>query len=367
MAGTPAPVAASASAPANAPAAERTASSPERPAAAITPAATPGVAPAPPGDATIALVLPLESPDYARVAAAVRDGFLAAAGAAKATDRCRVIGHGDQGVLGAFEAARSMGVAVVVGPLLRDDLRALVAANAPLPVTLALNQLDDAAALPPLVYTLALSVEGDARPLAQRMRGNGATSVVVIGNDTPISKRFAAAFGGEWLLAGGGPVESVRFDPRPDGLSALRGALARSNASAAVLALDGQDAAIARNFALRVPVYGLSLVNQSHAPAVLADLEGLQFVEIPWLARPDDRAFAKLPRRDMGNTVLDRLYALGLDAFAVAQALVHGAPERLDIDGATGRLTLSGGRHVEREGVLAVFRGGQVVPADAAR
>lgn len=317
--------------------------------------------------ATIALVLPLDSPDYARVAAAVRDGFLAAADAAKATGRCRVIGHADNGVLGAFEAAKSAGAAIIVGPLVRDDLRALAASGQSLPVTLALNQLDDAAPLPPQVYTLALSVEGDARALAQRMRVDGATTVVVIRNDSPISKRFATAFRGEWLLAGGGPAEDVRFDPRPDGLSALRGALSRSAASAAVLALDGQDAAVARNFVLRIPVYGLSLVNQPHAPSVLADLEGLQFVDIPWLVTPSDSSLAKLPRREMGNLVLDRLYALGLDAFSVANAFARGVPDRFEIEGATGRLTLAGGRHVAREGVLAVFRGGQVVPANAFR
>jgi len=313
------------------------------------------------------LVLPLDSPDYARVAAAVRDGFLAAAEAASAAGRCRVIGHGDGGVLGAFEAARSLGAAVVVGPLVRDDLRALAASGRTLPDTLALNQLDDAVPLPPQVRTLALSVESDAHTLVQRMRGNGATSVAVIGNDSQISRRFVAAFNGEWLLAGGGPPEVIRYDPRPDGLTALRGSLAKSTASAAVLALDGQDAAIARNFVLRIPVYGLSLVNQPHPPSVLADLEGLQFVDVPWLVTPSDPALARLPRRDMGSLLLDRLYALGLDAFSVAKALASGVPGRLEIDGATGRLTIDAGQQIMREGVLAVFQGGQVVPADAPR
>ena len=370
----PPPPAAAVTAPA--PASTPPAAIPATPIAAPTAAAAPGGAardatppPAVPSrDAvTIALVLPLDSPDYARVAQAVRDGFLAAAEAARATGRCRVIAHGDDGVLGAFEAARTLGAAVVVGPLVRDDLRVLAASGQPLPLTLALNQLDDATTLPPQVYTLALSVESDARALAQRMRDHGATSVAVIGNDTPISRRFATAFNGEWLLAGGGPIESIRFDPRPDGLTHLRTVLSKSAASAVVLALDGQEAAIARNFVLRVPVYGLSLANQPHAPSVLADLEGLQFVELPWLVTPSEGALAKLPRREMGNLLLDRLYALGLDAFAVAQAFAGGVPERLAIDGATGRLALGAGQQVVRDGVLAVFRLGQVVPADAPR
>jgi hypothetical protein len=315
----------------------------------------------------IALVLPLDAPDYARAATAVRDGFLAAAQSASAADRCRVIAHDDKGVLAAFEAAKALGASVVVGPLVRDDLRRLAESRDVLPLTLALNQLDEATVLPPQVYTLALSVEGDARALARRMRDGGATTVVVIGDDSPISRRFAAAFQGEWLLAGGGPAESIRFDARPDGLTVLRGALSRSNASAAVLALDGPDAAVARSFALRIPVYAISLVNQPHEPAAMADLEGVRFIEAPWLVTPDLPTLAKLPRRDTGNVLLDRLYALGLDAFQVARAFVRGVPERLEIAGATGQLTLAEGRHFVRDGVLAEFRRGQVVPADATR
>ena len=69
------------------------------------------------------------SPAYARAAEAVRDGFLAAAEAAGAKDKCVVIGHKDDGVLAAFDEARARGVRVVVGPLLRDDLKTLAIAD----------------------------------------------------------------------------------------------------------------------------------------------------------------------------------------------------------------------------------------------
>jgi len=127
------------------------------------------------------------------------------------------------------------------------------------------------------------------------------------------------------------------------------------------------DAAVARSFALRVPVYAISLVNQPHQSAAMADLEGVRFIDVPWLVTPDVPTLAKLPRRDTGNVLLDRLYALGLDAFQVARAFVRGVPERLEIAGATGQLTLAEGRHFARDGVLAEFRRGQVVPADAPR
>ena len=57
---------------------------------------------------------------------------------------------------------------VAVGPLVRDDLKALALADADLPWTIALNQLDDATPMPPAIYTFPLTVESDGRTLAQR-------------------------------------------------------------------------------------------------------------------------------------------------------------------------------------------------------
>lgn len=309
--------------------------------------------------------MPLQSPDYARAAEAVRDGFLAAAEAARESQRVRVIGHGDDNVMDGFEGAKSIGARVVVGPLVRDHLRALAAIDAPLPLTLALNQLDEGATLPPQVYTLALAVESDARVLARRMRADNVRNAIVIGGDAPLMKRFANAFAAEWLVAGGGPPLGFAFDAGVDGLGVLRRELAKTTADGALIALDGPAAALARSFVPRLPAYASSLVNQPLEPSAARDLEGVTFVDLPWIVTPQDPAFERLPRRPRDNLVLERLYALGLDAFAVARAFVDGVPDRLEIAGATGRLTLTDGRQLAREGALAVFRQGLIVPAPA--
>ena len=319
---------------------------------------------APVDGADIALVLPLQSQDYARAAEAVRDGFLAAADATGATKRVRVIGHSDDGVIGAFEKARSLGARVVVGPLVRDDLRTLATSDLPLPLTLALNQLDDSVALPPQIYTLALAVESDARVLARRMRADNVQNAIVIGGGAPLMRRFATAFAGEWLLAGGGAPQGFPFDASPDGLGVLRRELARTNADGALIALDGFAAALARSFVPRLPAYASSLVNQSLEPQVARDLEGVVFVDLPWIVTPQHPSLARLPRKPRDNLVLERLYALGLDAFAIARGFTSGVPKELQLAGATGRLTLAEGRQFHREGTLAVFRQGLVVPAD---
>ena len=310
-------------------------------------------------------MLPLEASDYARAAEAVRAGFVAAAQSAGASSRIHVIGHGEGNVLGGFEGARSVGARVVVGPLIRDDLRVLASSDRPLPLTIALNQLDDAMELPRAVYTLALAIESDARVIARRMRADRVQSVAVIGGDGPLMKRFASAFAGEWLLAGGGPPQSFAFDATSDGLSILQRGLSKAAADGALIALDARSAPLARSFVPRLPAYASSLVNQTLEPAAARDLEGVVFVDLPWIVTPDAPALANLPRQPMASPVLDRLYALGLDAFAVASAFVDGVPERLSIAGATGTLTLAEGNQIRREGALAVFRGGLVVPADA--
>src|SRR5512135_1073496 len=114
------------------------------------------VIPPPPTSDRIALILPLDVPEFERAAAAVRDGFLDAATAANAKNRVVIIAHGVDGVIPAFETARQRGVSVAVGPLVRDDLKTLVLSGAELPWTLALNQLEGSTPLPRAIYTFSL-------------------------------------------------------------------------------------------------------------------------------------------------------------------------------------------------------------------
>src|SRR3569623_1358456 len=106
---------------------------------------------------SIALVLPLEAPAYARVADAVRAGFMAAAAAAGMTARCEVI-----------------------GPLARDDQTTLAIAGGEWPNTVALNQLDDGSPLPPNTWSLALSGESDARVLARAAMRDGVKAIDIV-------------------------------------------------------------------------------------------------------------------------------------------------------------------------------------------
>jgi outer membrane PBP1 activator LpoA protein len=308
----------------------------------------------------LALVLPLESPLYGRAAEAVRAGFAAAAAVPRA--RYTVIAHGDGGVVAAFTRARQAGARVIVGPLVRDDLKAIAAAGGDLPWTIALNQLDESSALAPRIYTLALAVESEGVQLAQRAQADGARTVAIIGNDSALQQRFAGAFIGQWILQGGAPPVTFRLDRATDMLALLRREVAKAAPDAVLLALDATETALVRPYLGQVIAYTSSQVNDRQTPESLRDLDGVRFVELPWLADPGSPVFARIARPDYGSPTLERLYALGIDAFHVGEIFVDGAPATLELDGATGHLVLDRSGQFLRVVTLMQFRDGEIVP-----
>jgi len=326
-------------------------------------AAAPSPAPAyQPSNDHIALVLPLQSPLYGKAAEAVRAGFLAAANAAGSTSRVQVIGHGDDGVLPAVAEASTSGVALIVGPLTRDDLKTVLAMAPIRPRMLALNQPDEGITLPGDTYAVALAVEGDATQLARRAYADGVRAMVAVVSDSPLQRRFANAFIAAWEREGGKAPRLYRFDPNPDVLALLRREVAAQSPDAVLLAVGSDEAAIAKSFLPPGPVYASSQITDNVSPQMLRDLEGVRYVEIPWLADPSAPAFARLPKSGFDDPVLDRLYALGLDAFALAELLANPVPpQRVEFEGATGHLSLTPSRGFAREGRLMIVHEGQSV------
>jgi len=322
--------------------------------------------PAPPTSNLIALILPLDEPAFQRAASAVRDGFFDAAAAAGRSGDCIVIGHARDGVAAAFAQARAKGVRVAVGPLVRDDLKTLALANADLPWTLALNQLDDGTPLPAAIYTFPLTVESDGRTLARRALAAGAHSIDVIEGDSPLMKRLATSFAAEWTGKGGEAPAAIRFDPAPDALTAMRRSLARNVPDAVLLAVNGERASLLKPFIGGIDAYASGLAFERPTTAVARDLDGVRVVEIPWLLTPDAPEFAAFKRRDFDSDSLARLYALGLDAYRIAASFGNGPPDRFELEGATGHVSLGPRHEFQRAGRIGVYRDGMLVPLESA-
>ncbi len=322
--------------------------------------------PAKPSGPDIALVLPLESAAYGRAAAAVRAGFAAAADLAKVP--VGVISSPDGDPVAGFVAAQEQGAKVVVGPLVRDDLRTLAGAGIDLPVTIALNQMDDGMPLPERLYSLSLAIEIEGRQLARIVVASGAKSIGVISVGGALQRRFASAFVDELLAQGAGPPETFRFDRAPEALTALRKDLGRSAPlDAVLLAVDGTDVALLKSFVGIVPCFTSSQVGDASRTETRRDLDGVYFLELPWLVEGLSPDPGRLPRGNYTNAALQRLYALGIDAFRVARLFVDGAPDSLELDGVTGHLRLTSSRSFTRESQLMRFRAGAAEPSPPPR
>jgi outer membrane PBP1 activator LpoA protein len=109
-----------------------------------------------------------------------------------------------------------------------------------------------------------------------------------------------------------------------------------------------------------LPAYGTSQINPGPSAASFLDLSDVRFVDMPWLLQPDHPAVMVYSRGGpRAPDELERLRALGIDAFRIAQELYAGKRE-LDLDGVTGRLTLGPDGQIRRTLPVALIAGGQI-------
>lgn len=325
-------------------------------------AAQPGTAAATPQQIPhIALLLPLNSKTFGRHAAALRDGFQAAAktqGRMLLPVREYAVSAEVANVLEGYRTAAAAGAQVIVGPLTRDAVTAL-AFGEPVPVpTLALNVPDEVGRIPGNLYLLSLQVEAEARQAARLAYRDGRRNAITISGSGPVQRRMQAAFASEFFRLGGIVTTDATYAPNPERLKSI--ARSSSTADMYFLALAYAEARIARPYLGATPVYATSSVHAGdQGPLAGFDLAGVNFVDMPWLLEPNHAAVMIYPRPRLGSTMdLERLYALGVDAWRVAQLLLTGARD-IRLDGVTGQLTLGADGHIERELVAGRYINGR--------
>jgi outer membrane PBP1 activator LpoA protein len=360
---------------------------PGHPGAAFVPTSTqsPGRdAPTPPATlaagsaARIALLLPL-SGRQEPAGKAIRDGFAAAwfaSGPSGSRARIAVYDTAAAGVAAAYQEAIAEGAQAVAGPLLREDVAALVAAlPAGLPVaTLALNAYTAPAGTttPAFLYQFALDPEQEARAAARRIATDGHQRGVALFPDSPWGQRVHDAFVAE-LQAAGVTLTSAQYYPpgAKDYAGPLRAALGRFG-GAGDRRSDGSTSAAARNpaderaegpqfaFVAATPqaarairpqlrfqmTYDLPIYSTSDAwdPGVraAADMDGLVFPEMPWLLYGGQGApelWDAVQGSDWAGRARGRLrlYAFGYDAYRLVQQL-GSSNVAAGVDGLTGLL-----------------------------
>lgn len=346
----------------------------------------------------IALLLPLTS-DFAIAAQAVRDGFLAMHARTPEAERPRVtvydLGPDPTQAPQVYDRAVQEGAQVIVGPLGREAADAIVRDGGLDVPTLLLSHTDEQPAGAARLFQFGLPPEQEARQAAERAYLDGCRQAGVLYPSGAWGERLMNAYAGYWQRLGGlvlatqpyaesesdysEPIkrllnvhesesrkrmiekqigQRLMFEPRP-----------RQDVECIFLAASPRSGRLIKpqlNYhrARTVPVYATSHIYTGKPNrAQDADLDGIQFGDMPWMLAQNGRVAELRKTLQIGwpyvGTDLDRLYALGIDSYAILPHL-----NRISTDGSarfqgvTSGLSLDPDGRLHRQLAWARFRNG---------
>lgn len=313
----------------------------------------------------IALLLPTESDSFARAADAVRAGFLEAWKKQPKRSlpvRLYAVSDDAQQVLAAYRKALAAGAQLVVGPLTRNGVTALAASPALITVpTLALNVPERAGKPAAKLYMLSLQIDAEARQVAQLALSEGRRKAFTVSEPTALARRMREAFVEEFSRGGGHHIADYAYTNDPVALERMKQAAGLGVADMVFLAVDSGKVRASRAPMSQITAYGTSQLNPgSAARAGAGELADVRFVDMPWMVQPDHPAvmiYGRPAARESDD--LERLYALGIDAFRVAEDLLAGKQD-IDLDGVTGRLRLGPNGQFRRGLLITLIDGGRL-------
>lgn len=336
----------------------------------------------------IALLLPTQSESLRNAAEMVRAGFQAGYERSPQGIDVQLVETGDaaQDVLTGFNAA-SIEHDIVVGPLSRTGVTAVAQSGNLQRPTVALTTPDTSGdvplVLPAQMLPIGLSVEDEAKQVAAWAAGQHPhAKALVVFTGSAWQRRAARAFEQHWQSLGreSEPVELQAGDGFVNARALLqfKQQMLPDVPMLIFAALDARQARQVRSLmGPGLPLYGTSQLNplppaqlQSQAPIdKLPDMDGVRLVDIPWLLQPEHPAVMAYPVLPpvpgaVRSADLERLYALGIDAYRVAHEIAMQR-RSFEIDGVTGRLAVSlddAGARFARIAEKAVYRNGTVVP-----
>lgn len=298
------------------------------------------------------------------------------------------------------------GASIVVGPLLKNNVEALMKSNTTLNV-LALNQSEQVQNRANICY-FALSPEDEARDAARHIHEQGKQAPLLLIPRSTLGDRVANAFAQEWQTLGGGVVLQQKFGSASELRAGVNGgagiALNGSPVSASlpqqqsvtiggltipapptdaqisgggkvdsayIVATPEEIAFIKPMIAMRngsqsgATLYASSRSAQGTAgPDFRLEMEGLQYSEIPMLAGSNPQLMQQALGAVRNDYSLARLYAMGVDAWALAN---HFTQMRqvpgFELNGNTGDLTADQDCVINRKLSWLKYQQGQIVPA----
>ena len=306
-----------------------------------------------------------------------------------------------------YRQAAEEGSDLIVGPLDKGKLTLLAESGALTLPTLALNYLEPGSGYASdTLFQLGLSPEDEARQVAQRIWSDGHNRVGVLYPDNAWGRRVATAFITEWEKSGARIVASQPYNIEgPDFSTPIARLLKTAEENAppeerptqpAKPATDkepetrrpvGIDALFMPGYPLQLrqlrpqlrfhdagelPVYATSLAFTGKPnPAMDSDLNGLIFCDMPWILDTDsgNRKLRQAIKKNFDivpDSQLNRLYALGVDAYNVIFALASLQSQPYQrFDGETGTLMMDEQGRLHRRLSWAIFERGapRLLPA----
>ncbi|WP_286239715.1 penicillin-binding protein activator [Neptuniibacter halophilus] len=282
------------------------------------------------------------------------------------------------------------GIELVIGPLNKDYVSALMADTRITTPILALNYTDSG--YREGLYQFGLSAEDEARQIAEQAWSEGVRTAAVLTPATHWGEKISQAFSEHFRNLGGTVASHQAFGQTAEFSDDVSHFLATDNSKARyrkirevlytrkvefeehrrqdidaiILSALPNDARqlkpiLAFNFAGNLPIYATSHVfSGSPSPVQDQDLNDVRFVDTPWSLGPpsQDKILISQQRNDT-NSRFGRLYALGLDAYRIHPYLRQlSALPGTEINGETGQLSISADGVVRRKLIWAVYSEG---------
>ncbi|MCU7920332.1 MAG: penicillin-binding protein activator [Candidatus Thiodiazotropha sp. (ex Epidulcina cf. delphinae)] len=338
-------------------------------------------------DDHIAILLPRSGP-YAKVAAAVRDGFMAAWYQQPPTHRPLLQFYDSSELketLHIYQQAVLQGAQMIVGPLNKDAVRMLLNLELLDRPILALNQVDEPGLSHPNLFQFGLAPEDEAEQIAERAWLEGNRTALILTPANQWGERLAGSFRARWEALGGQVMEQQRYNPSENDFSvpirrllninesearsrALTQLLGRSLASeprsredADVIFLAARPQK-ARQLRPQLNFYqagDLTILSTSHIYTGVArtdldrDLGKISFVDTPWLLEESQEG--ALSRKQLEKLMpgvkgrYARLYAMGIDSYNLLTHLqrLQDQPGR-PFNGNSGALYLDSRNRIRR-------------------
>jgi hypothetical protein len=341
---------------------------------------------------TIALMLPV-SGRYSAAGQAIRDGFMASYYSHDVAARpvVEIYDTGKEGtdIREIYKQALADGVKLIVGPLQKEEVEALVRANRLTVPVLALNYAPDNISSRHVVQ-FGLLPEDEARQAAELAIIKDQTRAVVYAPNTSHGDRLSKAFSDRYIELGGDVLAIEKYSPESNDhshpiqrsmnilqsrnrKSILNSVIKqnlkfephrRQDVQAIFLIADPRSA---RNFRAQLKFHGagdISIYSPSQAfsgvvnASVDRELDGLIFSDMPWTLQGKHNHLYTTVERYWPGTLhkYPRLYALGLDAYRIIPYLARLQTNPFErFPGLTGSIALNESNRVKRELLWATF------------